>query len=207
MKTDGVGPSVAPGHQQNVAASPAAQPSPQKVKPGNWSSSTGKSASTNNATKAIAAKNIARILIRTTIANSKGDLTKLHTDLADAFRNAKPDVRKAMRENPDYKKIMDVWANNLVSPYLRKASISIHPGDEAMRALHDAAIGCDPELASDLVVSATPVFSRYSKGKLIIGLNNNTSIADLKDWIDGAKAPNPNATRAIQRLEALVDKS
>src|SRR5262245_19056635 len=81
------------------------------------------------------------------------------------------------------------------------------PGRRSYACFARRSYCCDPELASDLVVSAMPVFSRYSKGKLIIGLNNNTSIADLKDWIDGAKAPNPNATRAIQRLEALVDKS
>lgn len=89
----------------------------------------------------------------------------------------------------------------------KQQRISIHPGDQAIYALHGAAKNCDPELASDLVVSATSILVRKSKNKPIFSLNSNTYIDDLKDWIGYAEAPNPKAAQAIKQLEALVDKS
>ena len=123
MKTDGVGPSVAPDHQQNVATTSATQPSPQNVKPGNWASPAGTSALTHKATNS--AKKRANTLIKNAIAESKRDRgASLHTKLADAFRNTTPEVR---RENPVYQNIVRDWARDLVGHALNGPRISIHP--------------------------------------------------------------------------------
>ena len=201
MKTDGVGPSVAPGHPQNVATSSATQPSLQKVKPGNWASRAGTSALTHKATDS--AKKTANTLIRNAIAESKSDRgASLHTKLADAFRNATPEVREAMRQNPVYKNIVRDWASHLVNLALKGPRISIHPGDQAMRELHRVAKGCHPELAADLVVSATLVFVKYSQD--IVKHNKGTGA--IFGFNDKVAVPSDEASEPSADHEASMSK-
>jgi len=162
MKIDNVSPSVAPGHQPNVAASSGAEPPLQNVRPGHWASPAGPSTLTHKAR--YDANKEGKALVRWAINESKREPgASLPTKLADAFRDADSDVRQAMRGDRVYKKFVAEWASKLVMDAWNAPRTTIHRGDQAMRELYRVATALPPELAADLLVAATPAFGKCSK--------------------------------------------
>jgi hypothetical protein len=215
----GVGASIAPGHQQNAAPSSTTQPSLQNVKPGNLASPAG----TSTLTRKIPydPNKEGKALVRWAINESKREPgASLPTKLADAFRDADSDVRKAMRGDRVYKKFVLEWASKLVTDAWNAPRTTIHHGDQVMRELHRVATGLPRELAADLVVAAAPRFvecSKYAvrrdKEKPAIFSSNDKVVAskpspEPNPDVEASKvAPDVEASQANPDVEASMPSS
>jgi hypothetical protein len=135
-------------------------------------------------------------------AEVPNDRLSLFYWLDDGYRNANREVRQAIRMNSEFPAIVKGAAEALLGSFLRQ-----NRDEQALHFLRHFALKYHPDLATALVIAATPLFENKNtskratlKDEKVMG-SRRTYLQHLEEHIN---SKDPEARDAIRRLRALV---
>jgi len=202
-------PSVAPANPQQVAtvdtrrSDPMAKCDPS-VKAGICSANTVPLPPPPRAHGPMDPKIVARNLLKSATLGIERDRLSSYSRLDDFWKQSRPEVRRAMLANPDFKPIVDGAARAFISACFKDNNPTA--GDQALHYIYGLAKDSDPGLATALVISAARIFEEdhavFTRDDKMLE-SDQTYVEGLNLLIDRSE---PGAVQAIESLTARAKR-